>query len=112
MDISEKKDLRLFHKEHSIYNREAIIVKSGKIMRKFIKRTNKHCFPIFPRLNPNNKWRHNFKFTGWDYYLDCKDVILEELEFPERSEPIVFSDEERLLIIPQSRHILASATVH
>ena len=73
MDINARKDLDLFHKEHSVVNREALVVKNGVIVDKFIKHENKHCFPIFPRWNPKT-CQHFFDIAGWDYYLDCKDI--------------------------------------
>ena len=52
LDVTPKKDLELFHKEHSVVNREAIVVKDGVVVQRFVKEENKHCFPIFPRWNP------------------------------------------------------------
>jgi hypothetical protein len=52
LDITPKKDLSLFHKEHSVANREAIVLRGGVVVQRFIKEENKHCFPIFPRWNP------------------------------------------------------------
>jgi hypothetical protein len=37
LDTTVKKNIDLFHKEHSIYKREAIVVKNGEIIRKFKK---------------------------------------------------------------------------
>lgn len=74
--------MELFHREHSIFGREAIVVKGGKVIRKFKKNTNKHCFPIFPRFNPKSHQRHQFTIHGWDYYMDTDDVELIEIEAP------------------------------
>jgi len=75
MDVTKKKDFERFHKEHSIVNREAIVVRDKIITERFIKEDNKHCFPIFPRYNPKT-WRHPFNIVGWDYYIDCGSVQL------------------------------------
>ena len=53
-----------------------------EIVRKFVKETNLHCFPIFPRFNPASRWRHPFAIDGWEYYQDCRNVVLKELEIP------------------------------
>jgi hypothetical protein len=81
LDITQKKNLELFHKEHSVVRREALVVRKGKVVGRFIKEQNRHCFPIFPRWNPKTT-QHQFNLEGWDYYLDCKDVNLRYLEVP------------------------------
>jgi hypothetical protein len=81
LDITPKKDLELFHKEHSVFGREALVVRQGKVVERFVKEDNKHCFPIFPRWNPKTT-QHDFDLEGWDYYLDCRDVNLKYLEVP------------------------------
>lgn len=82
MDITGKKVIDLFHREHSIFNREAIVMKGGKVTQRFVKKTNKHCFPIFPRFNPRTHQRHQIILPGWNYYIDTSDVELKELEVP------------------------------
>ena len=74
--------MELFHREHSIFKREAVVMKGGKAVRRFMKNTNKHCFPIFPRFNPRTQQRHQIILPGWDYYMDTNDVELEELGVP------------------------------
>lgn len=81
-DVTKKKDTELLHREHSVFNREAIVMKGGKIVRRFMKNTNKHCYPIFPRFNPRTYQRHQIIIQGWDYYMDTSDVELTELEVP------------------------------
>ena len=68
MDVTKKKDFELFHKEHSIVNREAIVIRGGATTERFIKEDDKHCFPIFPRYNPKT-WRHPFRIDGLYYYI-------------------------------------------
>ena len=68
LDITQKKDIDLFHREHSVFGREALVVRHGKVVERFVKEENKHCFPIFPRYNPKT-WRHTFEIDGWDYYM-------------------------------------------
>ena len=95
--------MELLHREHSIFKREAIVMKSGKLVRKFIKNTNKHCFPIFPRFNPKTHQRHQFVIPGWNYYMDTSDVEFLELEVP------VFEEENWLsedYLSIQSSHVL------
>jgi hypothetical protein len=60
LDITERKNLELFHKEHSAVGREAIVIRGGKIVKRFVKEDNKHCFPIFPRWNPKTT-QHRFE---------------------------------------------------
>ena len=79
LDITQKKDLDLFHKEHSIFNREALVMRGGKVVERFVKEENKHCFPIFPRWNPKTT-RYDFNLEGWDYYIDCSRVRLRQIE--------------------------------
>ena len=74
----------MFHKEHSIFNREALVMKSGKIVDRFVKEDNVHCFPIFPRWNPRSV-RYEFQFDGWDYYMDCSGVSLRYLNVQEEA---------------------------
>jgi len=80
--VTRKKDIELFHREHSIYEREAVVMKGGKVVRRFMKNTNKHCYPIFPRFNPRTHQRHQIMLLGWDYYMNTEDVQLTELEVP------------------------------
>ena len=82
LDTTPKKDLDLFHKEHSIANREAIVIRDGVIVRRFVKEENKHCFPIFPRWNPKTI-QHVFNIDGWYYYTNCRDIKLRQLEDPQ-----------------------------
>jgi hypothetical protein len=81
LDVTQRKDLELFHKEHSVVGREALVVRGGKVVERFVKEENKHCFPIFPRWNPKTT-QHHFELEGWDYYLDCRAVNLRYLEVP------------------------------
>lgn len=94
LDITHKKDLELFHREHSVVNREAIVVRNGRVVERFIKEDNKHCFPIFPRYNPKT-WRHPFNIDGWDYYIDCRNISLRQLEVLE--EPSIQSQSSQEL---------------
>jgi hypothetical protein len=84
LDVTPKKNFDLFHKEHSVVGREAIVCKDGKITERFIKEENKHCFPIFPRWNPKTI-QHKFAIDGWDYYIDCSNVKLRRLGRPSES---------------------------
>lgn len=92
--------MELFYKEHSVFGREAIVIEDREIVRKFIKDTNKHCFPIFPRYNPTSKWRHPFNIMGWGYWVDCSDVVLRELEVPRREAGLQESGSEDLEDFP------------
>lgn len=88
MDKTPKKDIDNFHQEHSIVNREAFVFSEGILMQRFVKKTNKHCFPIFPRWRPGSM-QHDFNIDGWDYFMDCKDVKLDILaDGKARSHPL------------------------
>ena len=70
------------------------MIEDRAIVRRFIKETDMHCFPIFPRFNPTSKWRHAFNLPGWDYYMDCSNVVINELEVPVREAELPESSEE------------------
>jgi len=55
------------------------VVRGGKVVERFVKEENKHCFPIFPRWNARTI-HHEFKLEGWDYYKNCRDVKMRQLE--------------------------------
>lgn len=42
----------LFHKEHSIPFKEALVFSEGELVYMFIKERNLQCYPIYPRHNP------------------------------------------------------------
>lgn len=98
-DVTRKRDIHLLHREHSIFKREGVVIRGGKVVRKFIKNTNKHCYPIFPRFNPRTHQRHQFIILGWDYYMDTSDVELIELDVPTLQDDYISSSEDSLPIL-------------
>lgn len=67
-------------------------MRGGKIVERFVKEDNKHCFPIFPRWNPKTT-QHAFQLEGWDYYMDCRGVKLRQLEIPQEPSSDLHSQE-------------------